>query len=98
MQYYVILARAWNPVRRGEGSPVDELKRERVKVNTFQEASDACLKYISRNDLDNSQWTGGQIFYELDNPHYSGPLAYVSYDGRVWDLNDKEIPLEPNGD
>lgn len=93
-RYYVVLKHAPNPDIITGGywvSPLDELKR--VYIKTFREASEACRKYIERNELGSGNWTGGQIFYDIGE--HGEPIAHVSYNGRVWDMNDEEIPLEP---
>jgi hypothetical protein len=49
-----------------------------VEVKTFKEASDVCTKFINDNDLGSGNWDGGQIFDGKKQ------VAYVSYNGRVW--------------
>ncbi len=56
-----------------------------AEVATLEGASLICLKYIAGWELGGGNWDGGQV--------YKGnkQIARVSYNGRVWDLNDKEI-------
>ncbi len=56
-----------------------------VEVATLKGASLICLKYISGWELGGGNWSGGQV--------YNGDImvAQISYNGRAWDLNDKEI-------
>jgi hypothetical protein len=56
-----------------------------VKVSSFQEASSKCQEYINKHGLGGGNWAGGHI--------YDGKrqIAYVSYNGRVWDMQDNEI-------
>ena len=55
------------------------------QIATLEGASQICLKYIASWNLGGGNWSGGQI--------YNGDImvAQVSYNGRVWDLDDKEI-------
>ena len=52
-----------------------------VSVSTFDEASFECMRFIHNNDLGSGNWSGGDIF----NDH-GARIAYVSYNGRVWEL------------
>jgi hypothetical protein len=56
-----------------------------VDVDSFAMASGACLGYIKRNGLGAGNWSGGQV--------YDGEkqVAIVSYNGRVWGMDGKEI-------
>lgn len=54
-------------------------------VATFKGASELCTRYINRWELGGGNWSGGQV-YNGDKQ-----IAKVSYNGRVWDMNDKEI-------
>ncbi len=53
-----------------------------LSVASFEEASQACQDYIGKYDLGNGNWTGGQIFEQKQQ------IARVSYNGRVWDMED----------
>lgn len=59
-----------------------------VKVRSFKEASDVCRKFISRNVLGSGNWAGGDI---LDDK--GKKIARVSYNGRVWTLDDRPIEV-----
>lgn len=74
--------------------PIDSPQDRYVHVQTFREASRVCTRYIERNGLGGGNWTGGQIYNDLDQQ-----IAYVSYNGRVWEgteysPDNKEITLE----
>jgi hypothetical protein len=51
-----------------------------IEVSTFKQAREACMQFISDNDLGSGNWSGGEISDENDKV-----IAYVSYNGRVWD-------------
>lgn len=51
-----------------------------VTVKSIKEASKVCKKFIKDNDLGGGNWDGGQI---LDDNNKI--IAYVSYNGRVWE-------------
>ena len=56
-----------------------------VTVATFKGASEVCLIYINGWELGGGNWSGGQV--------YKGnkQIARVSYNGRIWDMDDKEL-------
>lgn len=86
----VILASRGNP-DMGQDSDKPYMYCEpdkEVEVESFAEASKACRKFIRDNELGYGNWSGGSVF--LNGKH----VAYVSYNGRVWDLGGVEIPLE----
>ena len=56
-------------------------------VGSLDEARRVCLRYIAKWNLGGSQWDGGQIF------EGGKQIANVSYNGRVWDTEDKEIRI-----
>lgn len=56
-----------------------------IQVATLEGASLLCLKYIANWDLGGGNWSGGQVFFG------KAQIANVSYNGRIWDLDDKEI-------
>lgn len=56
-----------------------KIKPVRVKVSSFAEASKICQKYIDDNDLGGGNWTGGAIYED------GKQIAYVSYNGRIWE-------------
>jgi len=49
-----------------------------LPVKTLQQASDACQKYITENDLGSGNWSGGDVSCD------GKLIARVSYNGRVW--------------
>jgi hypothetical protein len=62
-----------------------------ISVSTFQEASQACQASIDQYDLGGGKWTGGQLVAHQQQ------IARVSYNGRVWDMDDHCI-YEPTND
>lgn len=56
-------------------------------VNSLQEASNLCSKFIEAGELTSEQWQGGEVFTDEGKQ-----IANISYNGRIWDLNGKEIP------
>ena len=56
------------------------IKPIRVPISSFEEASSIVRKFIDKNDLGGGNWTGGQIYKN------GKEIAYVSYNGRVWEL------------
>ncbi len=56
-----------------------------ISVATLKGASELCLKYIANWELGGGNWSGGQVFFG------KAQIASISYNGRIWDLNDKEI-------
>lgn len=71
--------------RRDIGYPAP---RKTVKIKSFQEASQVCRDYIEERGMGGGNWSGGQILNEDKEQ-----IAYVSYNGRVWDMEGNEIPL-----
>lgn len=45
----------------------------------LQHASECCRRYIAEHDLGAGNWTGGTVYHPT-----KGPIAQVSYNGRVW--------------
>lgn len=93
----VSLSHAGNPDIDYRGGyweqPKDRNTPKHVHVNSFAEASRACTKYIERNGLGGGNWTGGQIYDDAGEQ-----IAFVSYNGRVWEGTEyvtgcKEIKL-----
>jgi hypothetical protein len=60
-----------------------------VGVPSLKDAVTACRKYIREHQLGGGNWSGGEII-DLDTRKIIGR---VSYNGRVWDNNDREIVL-----
>jgi hypothetical protein len=65
--------------------PAESGKTQAVPVNTYAEASKVCQDYIRRNSLGAGNWTGGNIYQGRTK------VGHVSYNGRVWDIEGKEI-------
>ena len=65
---------------------------EYVSISSLKEARKICSKFIDYYNLGGSNWTGGRVINE--NHEF---VAYISYNGRVWDkedtLNAKEIKI-----
>ena len=59
------------------------------QVFSFKEARDVCMRHRDDNELGMRSWSGSKI-YGADR---KTPIGRVSYNGRVWDTNDKEIVL-----
>jgi len=58
-----------------------------IPVGSFLEASAVCRSWIEANNLGGGNWAGGEILKD-------GILVgRVSYNGRVWDIQDKEIQV-----
>jgi hypothetical protein len=57
---------------------VEITRGKRVTVDTLAQASQVCRAYIDAKDIGNSRWTGGTLYVN------DAPIAYVSYNGRVW--------------
>jgi len=51
------------------------------------DASLLCMDYINYWDLGGGNWTGGKVFKD------GKQIARVSYNGRVWDMQGKEIKI-----
>jgi len=56
-----------------------------VEVDSLQKASEVCSLYIGKWDLGGGNWNGGQVFAG------DRQIARISYNGRIWDMTDKEI-------
>ena len=66
MTYFVVLSASGIP-RRVE------------RVASLEEASEACLTFIEKNDLGSGTWSGGKVVDERDVV-----VARISYNGRIW--------------
>lgn len=94
--YYVNLSHAKNPDITNGGyweQPKDAGKSKSVKCATLQEAAQECRAYIERNGLGSGNWTGGAVFFGSNRGRIPGTeqVATISYNGRIWDMTDKEI-------
>ena len=67
-------------------NPNDSLSPKVIfQIATLKGASLICMKYIASWNLGGGNWSGGQIYKGKKQ------IASVSYNGRIWDLKDKEI-------
>ena len=83
----VKLSSCGNPDHRQ--NPNDSLSpKVNFQVATLKGASEICMKYIASWDLGGGNWSGGQV--------YEGgkQIARVSYNGRIWDMEDEEITIQ----
>jgi len=66
--------------------PYHSISPEFIKhVDTLQEASEKCRKYISEYNLGGGNWNGGQVFEN------GVKIAEISYNGRIWNNEGLEI-------
>lgn len=58
-----------------------------VNISSLKEASEKCRTYIAYWNLGGGNWSGGQV--------YNGKkqIANISFNGRIWDLEDNEIQV-----
>jgi len=68
-----------------------KIKSHRVKVKSLQEAIAVVRNFISDNDLGGGNFTGGDLF------SHGKKIGMVSYNGRVWDLNDNPLKFKRGG-
>lgn len=78
----VQLASVGNPdFRQDPDKPLFGCESDKlIAVTTFRQAREACMQFISDNELGSGNWSGGKITDENENT-----IAYVSFNGRVWD-------------
>jgi hypothetical protein len=85
----VLLRASPNPDIQENGGYWSPGKRPRpiwVNVRDLAEARERCLHFIVHNDLGGGNFSGGEVRDDANKT-----IARVSYNGRVWDTNDKEI-------
>lgn len=83
----VKLSSCGNPDFRGQESS-DILSPAQIgTIASLEAASIMCRAYIEGWDLGGGNWTGGQIFEN------GKQIAKVSYNGRIWDMDDNEISI-----
>ncbi len=70
--------------------PLYGCRNKTVKVQSLSEARQKCLDYINENDLGGGNWSGGEVINDQGEV-----IAYISYNGRVWESTnfEKEIVL-----
>lgn len=89
-KYTVILSNVGNPdFRQDCTKPLPGTKNHKAHVDSFGEAVTLCREYIAYHDLGGGNWNGGAIFDNATKKQ----VARVSYNGRVWDMNDNEIGM-----
>ena len=62
-----------------------------AEVSSLRDASQVCQRYIAANELGGGNWAGGDV--EDDTGQV---VAYISYNGRVWESRAfpaNEIPI-----
>lgn len=81
----VKLSSCGNPDHRQ--NPNDSLSPEIcASVATLEEASERCMAYIAEWNLGGGNWSGGQVYIRGNEQ-----IARISYNGRIWDMDDNEI-------
>lgn len=80
--YTVKLSSCGNP-DHGQFAPLSDTKL--IRVATLEEASEKCLAYIAYWNLGGGNWSGGQVYDAKKQ------IAQISYNDRIWDMDDKEI-------
>ena len=80
----VLLSSVGNPDKRQDpNAPLYGCEPERtVEVKSFEWASAQCISFIHHNDLGGGNWSGGLITDK------GKEIAYVSYNGRVWKIEE----------
>lgn len=71
----------WSP-------PIDRGTTHCVRALSLTDASQQCRQYIDHNGLGGGNWTGGTICIDGE------PVGRVSYNGRVWSLDDETTLTE----
>ena len=82
--YTVKMSSVGNP-DFGEDPKKSKSPKINMPCNSLKECSRHCLKYIGMFDLGGGNWNGGQVFQD------GIQIARISYNGRIWDMDDKEI-------
>jgi len=59
------------------------------EVSSLKQAKELCQKFISEFNLGSSNWNGGRVVD--DNYNF---IAWISYNGRVWNNEDWKISKE----
>lgn len=91
MRYQVKLANVGNidrdqdPSRPLLGAPNGQWR----DVPDLGAASKACREYIDEHGLGSGNWSGGDV----RDTESKKVIARVSYNGRVWDLDGKEVEI-----
>jgi hypothetical protein len=83
----VLLKHKINPdIKNHYRSRMRRPSAKEVEVASFKEASAICKVYIERYHLGSGNWDGGKI-----TDHDGKEIARVSFNGKVWSLEDKLI-------
>lgn len=69
----------------GQYAPLSPTKI--IKLHTLREAIEQCKAYIASWNLGGGNWNGGQVYSD------KGHIATISFNGRIWDLDDNEIQV-----
>jgi hypothetical protein len=64
------------------------IPQECVEVASLEEAQKVCRDYINDTGIGGGNWKGGEVWEDGVN------VARISYNGRIWTPDDKEIVLE----
>lgn len=73
----------------GYWSAMARPRKKAVAVESFAEASRVCREYTEKYELGGGNWSGGKITDDKGTM-----IARVSYNGRVWDTDGKQIKLD----
>lgn len=73
---YVELESVNNPDFRYDNR---KIKKNIVVIKNLKEAKNVCENFIETNNLGGGNWSGGKVFDDQDKQ-----IAYVSYNGRIW--------------
>jgi len=69
-----------------------KIKTHKVKIKTLAEAQNKVRAFIEENDLGSGNFTGGDLF------SHGKKIGRVSYNGRLWTLNDEPMKMYDGGD
>lgn len=87
----LILKNVGNPdFRQDPSRKLPETENRKIKVSSFKEASEETIKYIEEFDLGSGNFPHAPILDETGKQ-----IAYVSYNGRVWEGTDWEPGKKP---
>jgi len=70
---------------RGSHEGTVSIDTYRVKAKDIQEARDKVVAFIDENDLGSGNFNGGELYSD------GKQIGYISYNGRVWDMDDKPM-------
>lgn len=93
-KFYVFLSNVGNPLLGQNASkPLPKTQVQKVLVHSLLEARTKVLEYILDGNLGTGNWNGGAV-----TKQNGSPLAYISYNGRIWTpplQNGKRVPFPP---